>query len=134
MSQWNIFSNYGHVLFFLAREPKARLRDIAEKVGITERAVQTIVHDLEQSGYLAIQKRGRRNQYKVNRRKHLRHPLESKLKIGQIVKLLDQSSSKAINQDGQSEPAVPQASVQSKSDEAGTSSRDIQSLQQSLDL
>ena len=88
MSDWTLFSNYGHVLLYLARNPRARLRDVAQKVGITERAVQKIVHDLRQAEYLEIKKQGRCNRYRVNRRKHLRHSLESKLKLGQIVKLL----------------------------------------------
>jgi len=91
MSDWTLFSNYGHVLLYLARNPRARLRDVAQKVGITERAVQKIVHDLRQAGYLEIHKQGRCNRYRVNRRKHLRHSLESKLKLGQIVKLLQGS-------------------------------------------
>ena len=91
MSDWTLFSNYGHVLLYLANNPRARLRDVAQQVGITERAVQKIVHDLREAGYLEIQKQGRCNRYRVNRRKHLRHSLESRLKLGQLVKLLQRS-------------------------------------------
>jgi predicted transcriptional regulator len=67
MSEWTLFSNYGHVLIFLAQNPKARLRDVADSIGITERAVQKIVHDLQAADFITIRKQGRRNNYKINR-------------------------------------------------------------------
>ncbi len=54
-------SNHGHVLVALARDPDARMRDVAEQVGITERSVQHLVHDLVEEGCLRRQKVGRRN-------------------------------------------------------------------------
>ena len=64
---WTFLTNHGHVLVCLAATPDARLRDVAERVGITERAVQQIVRELEQSGYVVKQRVGRRNNYTVVR-------------------------------------------------------------------
>jgi len=61
----------------LARAPDARLREVANRVGITERAVQRIVADLEHEGYLIREKHGRRNRYNLNINSFLRHPIES---------------------------------------------------------
>lgn len=76
MSHWTFFTNHAHVLYCLAREPHARMRDVALQVGITERAVQRIVHDLEEAGYLTKQRDGRQNHYQIVKHLPLRHPLE----------------------------------------------------------
>ena len=88
MGDWTFFSNHGHVFFCLARDGDARLRDVAADVGITERAVQKIVRDLQQDGYIEIHKQGRCNRYRINRRKFLRHPLESHCPVSRLVKLV----------------------------------------------
>ncbi|MBT8055305.1 MAG: winged helix-turn-helix transcriptional regulator [Xanthomonadales bacterium] len=88
MGEWTFFSNYGHVLVCLASNNKARLRDVAEAVGITERAVQKIVKDLEQAGYVTIRKQGRCNRYRINRRKALRHGLESHVTVSRLLALI----------------------------------------------
>ncbi len=64
------------------------MRDIAERVGITERAVQRIVEDLTEAGYLRIEKVGRRNRYVVLARKFLRHPVEEHVQIGKLLDLV----------------------------------------------
>lgn len=87
-SEWTFLSNYGHVLVFLARDPDARMRDVAEAVGITERAVQQIVRELVGQGYLRKEKLGRRNRYDVVRRAHLRHELESQVTLGDFLELI----------------------------------------------
>jgi predicted transcriptional regulator len=86
--QWTFLSNHGHVLVCLARDPEARMRDVAEAVGITERAVQQIVSDLVVQGYLRKEKVGRRNQYEVVRDAHFRHELEAHVTLGAFVELL----------------------------------------------
>lgn len=86
--RWTFLSNHGHVLVALARDPDARTRDVAESVGITERAVQQIVHDLVEEGYLERTKVGRRNHYKVVRRAHLRHQQVSRITLGRFMDLL----------------------------------------------
>ena len=84
-SSWTLLSNYGHVLVCLAGDPHMRLRDVAEKVGITERAVQRIVHDLEQADMLTREREGRRNHYRINPHQPLRHPLEQPHTVGELI-------------------------------------------------
>jgi len=88
MSDWTFFSNYGHVLVCLSKNHEARLRDVASDVGITERAVQKIVRDLQDAGYVTVTKQGRCNRYSINRRKSLRHSLESHCSVGRLLGLL----------------------------------------------
>ena len=85
---WTFLTNHGHVLVCLAATPDARLRDVAERVGITERAVQQIVRELEQSGYVVKQRVGRRNNYTVVRTGRFRHPLESGTAVGDFIDLI----------------------------------------------
>jgi hypothetical protein len=88
MGDWTFFSNYGHVLVCLARNREARLRDVAAQVGITERAVQKIVRDMQDAGILTVTKHGRCNRYRINRRKSLRHSLESHCTVGKLLTLV----------------------------------------------
>ncbi len=92
MGDWTFFSNYGHVLVCLARNREVRLRDVAAEVGITERAVQKIVRDLQDSGYLTVSKQGRCNRYRINRRKTLRHSLVSHCTVGKLLTLISQAA------------------------------------------
>jgi len=78
-------TNYTHVLVVLARAPTARIRDIAEEVGITQRAVQRILAELVSDGVLRVTKRGRRNAYRIIRKKRLRHHLEAGRTIGELL-------------------------------------------------
>jgi hypothetical protein len=88
MGDWTFFSNYGHVLVCLARNREARLRDVAAEVGITERAVQKIVRDMQDAGFLTVTKHGRCNRYRINRRKSLRHPLQAQCTVGKLLTLI----------------------------------------------
>lgn len=88
MGEWSFFSNYGHVLVCLSRNREARLREVAQEVGITERAVQKIVSDLQAAGYLTVTKQGRCNRYHINRRKSLRHDLVAHCTVGKLLTLL----------------------------------------------
>ena len=63
--EWTFLTNHGHVLIAVATDPQARLREIAQRVGITERAAQLIVNDLEAAGYISKERVGRRNRYEV---------------------------------------------------------------------
>ena len=87
-SEWTFLSNHAHVLVCLARDPEARLRDIAADVGITERRVSSIVADLEAEGVVRINRVGRRNTYTVNKRARLRHPLESHQSVGDLLRAI----------------------------------------------
>ena len=88
MSQWTFLTNHAHVFLCLARDPGVRLRDVAEKVGITERAAQRILADLEAEGYVTSDKVGRRNHYSVNANLPLRHPLEVDQPVGTLLRLI----------------------------------------------
>lgn len=77
-----------HILVVLSREPSMRIRDLADEVGITQRAVQRILAELTAEGILKVKKEGRRNTYSIRRRARLRHPLENRHTIGEILDLL----------------------------------------------
>jgi hypothetical protein len=81
-------SNHSHVLHCIFLWPDIRIRDIALKVLITERAVQRIVVDLERGGYLKRERVGRQNHYRLDPRLHLRHPLEHHVEVGRLLALL----------------------------------------------
>ena len=85
---WTFLSNYAHVLVCLADDPTARMRDVAERVGITERAAIRIVKNLEEAGVLSRQREGRRNRYRINMEQALRHPLESRSTVGSLLTML----------------------------------------------
>jgi predicted transcriptional regulator of viral defense system len=85
MAHWTFLTNHAHVLLCVSENPNARLRDIAEMVGITERAAQRIVTELEDAGYLDRVREGRRNSYLLNTAMPLRHPLDSDHRIGELL-------------------------------------------------
>ncbi len=85
---WTFLTNHAHVLLCLARDPGVRLRDVAEQVGITERAAQRIVADLVNEGYVSRIRAGRRNRYRLNTTLPLRHPLEHDHDIGVLLRAL----------------------------------------------
>ncbi len=85
---WTFLSNHGHVLICLARDPEARLRDVALSVGITERAVQKIVSDLEEAGVVERVRDGRRNRYRLFPDKPLRHPIEAHRTVGALLGMI----------------------------------------------
>jgi DNA-binding MarR family transcriptional regulator len=86
---WGFLTNHAHVLLCIARDPESRARDIAEQVGITERATQRILADLIADGYITRAKAGRRNHYTINPRGHLRHPVLRDLSIGPLLDVLN---------------------------------------------
>jgi predicted ArsR family transcriptional regulator len=86
---WRILTNHGHVLLCIARDPDARVRDIADVVGITERAAQRILADLIAEGYASKKKVGRRNSYKVNPNGELRHPFFRNVSVGPLLEVLN---------------------------------------------
>lgn len=92
---WTFLSNHAHVLICIAQQPDVRLTEVAQQVGIGERAVHRIVHELSDSGYLSVTKIGRNNVYEIHLNKPLRHPLESHHSIQEIISpLLKKSSNK----------------------------------------
>lgn len=85
---WTFLSNHGHVLVCIAEDPDQRLRDIAARVGITERAVFSIVNDLEADGYVRRIHVGRRNRYELDPTRPLRHPVEHRHTVGELLGVL----------------------------------------------
>jgi DNA-binding IclR family transcriptional regulator len=85
---WRFLSNHTQVLLCLHRDPNTRFRDIAQSVGITERAAQRIVADLIESGYVESERVGRRNHYRVNPDIAMRHPAQDGHDIGELLQLL----------------------------------------------
>lgn len=85
---WVFLSNHGNVLLCIVRDPRIRISEIADSVGIGERAAQKIVADLVADGYVVRTKEGRRNRYEVNPRARLRHPLFADLEIGPLLDAL----------------------------------------------
>lgn len=93
--QWTFLTNHCHVLICLHRDPTQRLRDVAAQVGITERAVQRIVQELEDAGVLTRRKEGRRNIYRITTRRPLRHPLEAHHTVGDLLALINDAPTPA---------------------------------------
>jgi hypothetical protein len=84
---WTFLTNHAHVLLVVRRDPHVRLRDIADAVGITERAVQLILGDLEAAGYVHRTRVGRRNRYQVLGGP-LRHPLDHGHTVDDLLDVL----------------------------------------------
>ncbi|MEV8100479.1 MarR family transcriptional regulator [Kitasatospora sp. NPDC085879] len=88
-SGWTFLTNHARILLLISRTPEARLRDLAAACGLTERAVQAIVTDLETSGYLIRERAGRRNHYRIVPGTLFRHPAEAHLGIDGLLRLVD---------------------------------------------
>lgn len=86
--QWTFLTNHSHILVCLVDDPDLRIRDLALAVGITERAVQRILAELEEAGALEKSREGRRNHYKVKMNFPLRHPLENHCKLKHLLNAL----------------------------------------------
>ncbi|MFB4270644.1 helix-turn-helix transcriptional regulator [Nonomuraea sp. GTA35] len=89
-SSWTFLTHHARVLVEIARDPDIRLRDIAAGIGITERAVQNIVRDLHEGGYLSRDRVGRRNRYSLNLEQHFRYPTEAGLPISLLIDMFTQ--------------------------------------------
>lgn len=88
MSDWSLLTNHANVLLCITEEPDIRLRDLAAKVQISERAVKRIVSDLEKGGYLARERHGRRNHYQVNTDATLNGPIAQGLQLSALISAL----------------------------------------------
>ena len=87
-SEWTFLTNHTHVLICVVDAPESRMRDIADRVGITERAVQRILGELEEAGYVQRVRTGRRNRYKVRKSLPLRHPIEKHRRVSALLELI----------------------------------------------
>jgi DNA-binding transcriptional ArsR family regulator len=102
-SSWTFLTHHARVLLEIARDPEARLRDIADSIGITERAVQGIVTDLREAGYLTRFKVGRRNHYRINPEQRFRYPTEADRPIGILLNMFTEHDLSS----GPDRPPVP---------------------------
>ncbi len=94
---WHFFSNYAHVLVCLAENPHARQREVAERVGVTERTAVRLITQLDEAGILIRVKEGRRNSYVIDTAKHLRHPIEAHCTVGELLgTILDTAGFKRV--------------------------------------
>jgi len=118
---WTFLSNHSHVLYCISFWPDIRIRDIAVKVRITERAVQRIVADLERGGYLKRERVGRQNHYRLEPRLHLRHPLERHVKVGRLLAVLQPGT------------AAREKSIQNAQDPAVITARGLDGAQSRAD-
>jgi DNA-binding Lrp family transcriptional regulator len=89
-SSWTFLTHHARVLLEIARDPEVRLRDIAASIGITERAVQGIVTDLHEAGYLTRERVGRRNHYNLNLDQAFRYPTEANLPVRLLIDMFTQ--------------------------------------------
>lgn len=87
-SSWTFLTNHSHVLICLTRDPGLRVRDVAEQVGITERAVLKILGELEAAGYVARTRVGRRNRYEVHPDLPMRHRVERGHTVGELLDVM----------------------------------------------
>ncbi|TDD21596.1 MarR family transcriptional regulator [Nonomuraea diastatica] len=101
---WTFFTNHTRVLVMVALDPQIRIRDLADTIGITERAAQGILTDLHEAGYVRRMRRGRRNHYAITPDTHLRHPRESTITVQTLLNLFAEHSPHDDTAQG---PAVP---------------------------
>jgi DNA-binding IclR family transcriptional regulator len=87
-TNWTFLTNHAQVLLCLAETPDIRLRDVAQRVGITERATQRILAELVDAGYVKSERVGRRNRYTVDRRHAMRHSAQLGHEIGALLEAL----------------------------------------------
>jgi len=85
---WTFLTNHAQVLLCLAGDPDIRVRDVADQVGITERATQRILGELVDAGYVEAEKVGRRNRYTVDREHAMRHSAQTGYEIGALLDAL----------------------------------------------
>jgi predicted transcriptional regulator len=89
-SHWTFLTNHAHVFLCITKNPDFRLRDIADVVGITERAVARIVSDLTEAGFVDVKRDGRCNVYVMHPEKNLRHPIEAHRQVADLIRLIEQ--------------------------------------------
>jgi hypothetical protein len=116
---WTLLTGHGRVLVEIARNPRARIRDISAAVDLTERTVQAIVADLAASGYLTRARAGRRTQYTVNTDSMFRHPAQDGHRIGPFLALLTAASDTTAPEPAAGPRVSPTAPAPAHHDRAG---------------
>lgn len=90
-ARWTFLTHHAQVLLAVARDPDARVADIAELVGISRRAVLSVLADLEEAGYLVRRRAGRRTHYELTEHRPLRHPAQRGHEVDEILALLGEA-------------------------------------------
>ncbi len=121
MASWSFLTNHGLVLTYIGRYPDSTGVEIAQAVGITERATRKIVADLLSEGYVEREKVGRRNRYRLNTHLPLRHPGERAATVGELLDLLWRDQGRAAR-------AQEKTTSQPRREEAGTNPGDSAGL------
>ena len=85
---WSLLSAHGLVLFFLGMNPDATLRDISERMGLTERTIHTVIKNLSRADMVRVRKVGRRHSYTLNPDAHFVHPMFAHLRVGSFLEAL----------------------------------------------
>lgn len=85
---WTFLTNHAQVLVCIAGDPGVRLRDIGERVGITERAAHRIVTELAAAGYITRRRNGRRNTYSINAHSPLPDPIAPEQNVGELLEIV----------------------------------------------
>jgi DNA-binding MarR family transcriptional regulator len=93
--KWTFLTNHAQVLLCLVEVPDIRLRDVAERVGITERATQRILAELVEAGYVEVTRVGRRNTYAVDREHAMRHTAQLGYEVGALLEALTSEAARA---------------------------------------
>jgi DNA-binding Lrp family transcriptional regulator len=104
---WTFLTNHARVLIYLARHPTRRIRDVADEIGITERAAQLIIADLEEAHYLTRTRVGRRNTYAINPNRPFRHPAEGDHLVQELISVFVGHDLRQTDQTGQTGQASP---------------------------
>jgi predicted transcriptional regulator len=89
MSSWRLLTNHMYVLLCVGRQPDIRVREIAARVGITERRAQAILRDLQAEGFVEAHRVGRRNEYRVIPDARFRGHLLAHAEVGPVLKTLN---------------------------------------------
>lgn len=92
---WSFLTNHARALLFVAANPDARLRDLADGLGVTERTAYGIVLDLSEAGYVVKQRDGRRNRYLVQDHLPLHDPVSRQRTIRELLDLLGEPKGRA---------------------------------------
>jgi DNA-binding MarR family transcriptional regulator len=85
---WTLLTTHGLVLVEIAGNPQQTMRSLAEKLGVSERTVQSVIHDLVAEGYVTRERMGRHNVYRVNRAERMRHPVVQGHTIAALLRAL----------------------------------------------
>jgi winged helix-turn-helix DNA-binding protein len=93
---WNLMATHGIVLFYIAANPDATMRQMSESLNLTERRIAQVVRDLAEADLLTVKRNGRRNSYAVNPDAQFRHPTLSSIRLGHFVKMLSGAPAAAV--------------------------------------